>query len=124
MGARPCLAKLAYVLSRRALYRIRADRRAGLVFGDASALSSGRACDPYAGFAPNADADPYAPAYMDASAHTHAASDVYTIAHTFPDHHAHSNRNLVALLYTPHRSPMKKLFFCVGQSATQSRSGS
>src|SRR5512133_906222 len=105
MGARPCFAKLAHVLSRRPLYRIRVDGRVGLVFRHASTLSAGRACHADSSIASNAHT------------YAHAASDVYPIAYTFPDHHAHSNRDVVALLYTTHRGPMKKLFFRVERSA-------
>src|SRR5512133_600329 len=103
MGARPCFAKLAHVLSRRPLYRIRIDGRVGLVFRHASTLSAGRACHADSSITSNAHTYADTTSDVDPIAHAHAASDLYPIAYTFPDHHAHSNRDVVALLYTTHR---------------------
>ena len=81
----PALAQLAYVLSRRALYRICADRRPGLVFSHASALSARCARHTHKGIAAYDHSHAHTAPHLDAPAHTHTASN--------PTHHQqHAHR--------------------------------
>src|SRR5689334_18240173 len=96
MGTRPCVAKLAHVLSRRALYGIRINRRFGLVFGYAPALSAGCACNSHSGFTSNPHSYPNATAYVDAVAYADTASNLHSCTHTFSNHHKNSYRHTFA----------------------------
>src|SRR5512136_2325983 len=130
MGTCPGLAKLAYVLSRRPLYGIRADRRAGLVFCHAAALSArcARHADKAIATDPHSHADTFS--YSDSHTHAHPAPDdharseshskpyTHALAHAITDEYA------IAISYPTDDCSMKKRFIRAERSAAKTKRAS
>src|ERR1041384_7790458 len=75
MGARPCAAQLANLLSGGTLHRICVDRRRELVHRDARTISARCAGNTNTIASANIDSHTHTASHVDTTANTHAASD-------------------------------------------------
>src|SRR5512142_3254562 len=96
MGTSPGVAKLAHVLSRRPLYRIRADWRAGLVFRHAAALSARCARHTHKGIAANAHPHPDTFPYPDERAHLDSPPDAHAGSESYREQYARALEHAIA----------------------------